>query len=67
MTDNLQIPLSSPAKSQGAGEGGIAGEISARQVQQQQAALPSNAQSMRYGDLIYLHVENVDGIVQTSG
>ncbi len=28
---------------------------------------PPTAQSMRYGDLVYLHAEGIDGYVQSSG
>jgi hypothetical protein len=50
--------------------GDIAGENTGRAsqnnaylIQHQSLTVPPNAQSMRYGDLVYLHVENVDGIV----
>ena len=64
---NYLPPPASPAKSM---PGDIAGENTGRAsqngaylIQQQSLTVPPNAQSMRYGDLVYLHVENVDGIV----
>ena len=68
--NNLSLPVS-PAKSQ-PGDLGAMGEISGRAsqgggnnqfIQKPSLLVPSNAQSMRYGDLVYLHVENVDGII----
>lgn len=64
---NYLPPSASRAKSMA---GDIAGENTGRAsqnnaylIQHQSSTVPPNAQSMRYGDLVYLHVENVDGIV----